>query len=140
MSLDLPMARADYGIHRRSGRPFEEVDRRVREELQKEGFGILTEIDVRATLKKKLDADFPRYVILGACNPKLAQQALTAQPDIGLLLPCNVVLNETSAGVEVSALKPTTLFGALVEAEGVAKLAREAEERIARALESAVRD
>jgi uncharacterized protein (DUF302 family) len=84
--------RVAYGMGRTLAVPYEEADRRVRQALQEEGFGVLTEIDVRQTLKNKLDVDFPPYVILGACNPPMAHRALTMEPDIGLLLPCNVVV------------------------------------------------
>ena len=86
---------------------FEETIARVTEELKKEGFGILTEIDVQKTLKAKLDVDFRPYVILGACNPPFAYQALLAEDKIGVLLPCNVIVQEVGPGqVEVAAMDP----------------------------------
>jgi uncharacterized protein (DUF302 family) len=104
--------------------------------LKAEGFGVLTTIDVKATLKEKLDVDFRRYVILGACNPPLAHKALSAEPMIGLLLPCNVVVMETDdGGSVVSAFKPTEGFS-LVDNDGVQPLAAEVEERLIRVLDS----
>lgn len=87
--------------------PFEDAVRRVTEELKKEGFGILTEIDLQHTLKAKLGVDFRKYTILGACNPPFAYQALQAEDKIGTMLPCNVIVQEHEAGgVEVSAVDP----------------------------------
>lgn len=98
---------ASYALSRIVGLSYEEADRRVREALKGEGFGVLTEIDVAATLKEKLDVDFPRYEILGACNPPLAHKALQAEPDIGLLLPCNVVVRTLDDGrTMVEAMDP----------------------------------
>jgi uncharacterized protein (DUF302 family) len=85
---------------------FESAITRVTEELKKEGFGILTEIDLKQTLKKKLDVDFRRYTILGACNPPFAYEALQNEDKIGTMLPCNVVVQEQASGVEVAAVDP----------------------------------
>ena len=91
-------AAASYGIRKILDRPYDEVLARVPAALQSEGFGILTEIDVRDTLKKKLGVDFRRYRILGACNPPLAHRALEAELEVGLMMPCNVVVYEEEAG------------------------------------------
>ena len=90
---------------------FDEAIETVTEELGKEGFGVLTEIDVQATLKKKLDVEFENYVILGACNPQLAHEAVSDAPEIGLLLPCNVIIFEDEKGnIVVSFAKPKEIF------------------------------
>jgi len=121
-----------YGFNVKVSGGFDQVVQRVTEELMKEGFGVLTEIDVKATLKKKLDIDHKPYKILGACNPKLAHQALTADPDIGLLLPCNVVVREEDDGsITVAFMDPAAVLS-LVEKEGVAALAEEVLGRLKR--------
>jgi len=103
----------------------DDIRSRVVEELQKAGFGVLTEIDVAATLKKKLDVDRRPYIILGACNPGLANQAINADPDIGLLLPCNVVLREEEdASITVAFMDPVAVMS-LVKKDGVEQLATE---------------
>ena len=94
--------------------PFDDAVVRVTEELKKEGFGVLTDIDVRATMKKKLDLDFRNYRILGACNPPFAHQALLAEDKIGTMLPCNVIVQEHAAGVvEVAAIDPVASMAAV---------------------------
>lgn len=109
---------------------FDEALQRVTEELAKQGFGILTEIDVSATMKKKLNVDFPRYRILGACNPPLAHRALTAEPEIGALLPCNVVVREDAAGkVRVEFMDPNAVL-TLVDKPGIAEIATEVRGRL----------
>jgi uncharacterized protein (DUF302 family) len=125
-----------YGFGRVVAMTHAEARARVAEILAKEGFGILTEIDVAATFKKKLDKDIPPYLILGACNPTFASQAIAAEPSIGLLLPCNIVVRQDDAGaVYVEALDPAAMF-TLVDAEGVAPLAAEVRARVARAIDA----
>jgi uncharacterized protein (DUF302 family) len=122
-----------YGAHRElPGVSYEDAVERVTEALSEEGFGILTEIDVRKAMREKLDEEFRRYVILGACNPQLAHRALTTDDNIGLLLPCNVVVAETEAGAEVSYARPRQMLD-LSGNEDVMPVADEAEERLARA-------
>ena len=121
-----------YGFNVTVAGSMDEVREQVIAELQKEGFGVLTEIDVAATLKKKLDVDRKPYVILGACNPALANQAINADPDIGLLLPCNVVVREEDDGsITVAFMDPAAVLG-LVDKEGVAELAGEVRGRLER--------
>ena len=128
-------APAPYALIRSVDLPYEEAERRVRAELEREGFGVLTEIDVKATLKKKLDVEFPKYAILGACNPTLAHRALTAEPDIGLLLPCNVVVRERAGGgAIVEALEPVAQL-ALTGNAALVPLAEEVRARLERALD-----
>ena len=114
-----------YGFHISLTGTMDDIRSRVVDELQKAGFGVLTEIDVAAVLKKKIDVDRKPYLILGACNPKLANQAINADPDIGLLLPCNVVLREEDdASITVAFMDPVAVMG-LVEKDGVEQLAGE---------------
>lgn len=104
---------------------FEEAIEKTTEALKEEGFGILTEIDIKATLKKKLDVDFKKYQILGACNPPLAHKALSSEEHIGLMLPCNVIVQEQDDGkVEVSAVDPVASMQA-VENEELGSVAQE---------------
>ncbi len=121
-----------YGFNVSVSGSMSDVKDKVTEELQKEGFGILTEIDVAATLKKKLDVDRNPYLILGACNPALANQALDADPDIGLLLPCNVIVREDDDGsITVGFMDPAAVLG-LVDQEGIEELAGEVRSRLER--------
>lgn len=103
-----------YTINRTiTGSSFDDVDARTRKALSDAGFGILTEIDVAATMKKKLDVDMQEYRILGACNPKMAHQAIEIEPRVGAMLPCNVILRAVDSGVEVSAIDPVMSMQAI---------------------------
>lgn len=115
---------------------FEEAIGRVTEELSKEGFGVLTEIDVRATLKKKLDVDFREYRILGACNPPFAYQALLAEDKIGTMLPCNVIVQERVAGgVEVAAIDPIASMQA-IDNPDLASIANQVQAKLKRVIDN----
>lgn len=115
---------------------FDEAIIKVTEELKKEGFGILTEIDVKETLKKKLDVDFRKYKILGACNPPFAYRALQAEETLGVLLPCNVVVQEIESGkVQVSIVNPMESMKA-VGNESLAEIASEVSGKLSRVLEN----
>ena len=103
-----------YTINRTiAGVSFDEVDARTRKALADKGFGILTEIDVKATMKKKLDVEMAPYRILGACNPSMAHEAIGIEPRVGAMLPCNVILREVDGGVEVSAIDPVASMQAI---------------------------
>ncbi len=113
---------------------YDDAITRVTELLKEEGFGVLTEIDVKSTLKKKIDQDFRKYVILGACNPHLASQALAAEPQIGLMLPCNVVVQERDGGGSiVSIVDPKAMF-MFIENDGLKPVADSAETKLQRVL------
>ncbi len=121
-----------YGFTITAKGNFDEAVEQVTEELKKEGFGVLTEIDVKATLKAKLDVDRRPYKILGACNPVLANQAIDAEPDIGLLLPCNVVVREEDDGsVTVGFMDPAAVLG-LVQRPELETLGQEVKARLER--------
>lgn len=115
----------------------EQAIERVTAALKAQGFGVLTTIDVKATLKQKIDVDFRPYTILGACNPALAHRGLTAEPELGLLLPCNVVVQETASGdaFKVSFVDPHAMLG-VVDNDAVHELANEANEKLRSALAS----
>lgn len=122
-----------YALRKRLDLPYAEAVERVTAALKEQGFGVLTEINVQATLKQKLDADFRKYVILGACNPALAQQALTTELEVGLLLPCNVIVYEDDGGSVVSIGDPVAIMGVANNA-GLEAIAQEARTRLQQAL------
>jgi len=130
-------AERDYGIRKTVPLPYDEAVVRTVEALKEQGFGVLSEIDIREKLKEKLGVDYRRYIILGACNPPLAYKALQAEPEIGLLLPCNVIVYETGAGQSVvSAIDPDSMLAIVGENAAIAEVAREARERLVKAMES----
>jgi len=122
-----------YGFGKTVGMGFDEAVAKVTAELQKEGFGILTEIDVAATMKKKLEHDMPPYRILGACNPPLAKRAIDAEPSVGLLMPCNVIVRQDGGGVQVEFMDPGVMQEMTGNAEMMA-VAAEARDRLQRVM------
>jgi uncharacterized protein (DUF302 family) len=126
-----------YTINRTfDGADFEDIDKRTREALAAQGFGVLTEIDVKATMKKKIDKDMDNYRILGACNPKMAWEAIGLEPRVGSMLPCNVILRGVEGGVEVSAVDPLASMAGIdnTELKSVAGRVREMMEEVVAAI------
>jgi uncharacterized protein (DUF302 family) len=114
--------------------PFDDAIQRTTEALKAEGFGVITDVDIKATFKSKLDVDFRPYRILGACNPKLAHSALSSDAEVGMLLPCNVTVAEVEEGVvEVSAVNPLKMLD-IVSSEAVHEVAKDAYERLTRTI------
>ena len=124
-----------YGFGTSLQVPYEEAIPRVKEALKAEGFGVLTEIDVRQTLREKLGAEMEPFIILGACNPQLAHRALDQEPDIVLLLPCNVVVRAEKEGSRVEVADPKAMLG-IVGNEQLNSIAEEAKQRLQRAVAS----
>ena len=133
--MDLP--KIPYGLKKLVSLPMEDADQLLREELKKEGFGILTEIDVKTTLKEKLDVEFRPYKILGACNPPLAHQALSSETDIGLLLPCNVIVyqGDDEGTSVVAVLDPKVQLG-VTGRDDIDHLAEDVRARMEKVLEA----
>jgi uncharacterized protein (DUF302 family) len=131
------MLATGYSLSSTTVRPFAETIERVRAELKNEGFGVLCEIDVEATLKEKFGVEGDPYLILGACNPPLAHRALAAEPDLGVLLPCNVVVYEREGQTTVSAVDAERMLS-IVSNEALAPIAAEVRQRLARVVDRAV--
>jgi len=124
----------DYGFSKTVALSYDETVSKVTDELNKEGFGVLTTIDVKDTLKKKLNVEFRRYVILGACNPPFAHKALLAEEQIGLLLPCNVIVYEKGGKTVVSAFDPMVMTK-IIDNAAVVPVAEEVKTRLQRVIE-----
>ncbi|MHB0981006.1 MAG: DUF302 domain-containing protein [Thermoleophilia bacterium] len=125
-----------YGIVKHVAVGYDEAVALTREALKEQGYGVLTEIDVKKTLKEKIDVDFRPYVILGACNPQLAYKALSSEPDIGLMLPCNVVVYEEGPGAtRVEAISPMAALG-VVDSAALKEVAAEAEAKLSAAMDA----
>ena len=123
------MLATSYSLRERTTLPFDQAVQRVREELKSEGFGVLCEIDVQATLKEKLGVNGEPYTILGACNPPLAHQALAAEPDLGVLLPCNVIVYQRDGDTHISAIDAERMLS-IVGNEQLAPIAADVKRRL----------
>ena len=124
-----------YGYKKEVSLEYEEAIEKTKEELLKEGFGVLTEIDVKATLKNKLNVEFDKYIILGACSPSSAYKALQTEPDIGLMLPCNVIVHEHDGKVFVTSILPTITMQ-MIENDELLKIAKEIETKLKKAIDN----
>lgn len=125
----------EYGMSRTINRPFDEVNAEVRAALAEQSFGIVSEIDMQATFKNKINKEIEPMLILGACNPNYAYRALDAEPSIGLLLPCNVVIRQADAGVVVEIINPQ-MMAQITEGAEMAQIANEVTEKLSAALAS----
>src|SRR3989344_4551726 len=129
-----------FGYRRITIKPFAQAVEDIRESLKTEGFGIITEIDAQKTLKEKICVEFSPYLILGACNPKFAHQALLSDPEIGLLLPCNVLVYVHEGKTYISTMRPTAFAAQLKNNKAFCKLAAEAEELLKSAVDAAAKN
>ena len=124
-----------YGFSKTVSLPFEETVDKVTSELKKEGFGVLTSIDVKETLKKKINADFKKYMILGACNPPIAHRALLEEEELGLLLPCNVIIYEKDDKTAVSFFNPS-IMSEIIDNENIKVIAEEVRNKLQKVFEN----
>lgn len=124
-----------YNYNKKTNLNYQEAIEKTKEELAKEGFGVLTEIDVKATLKKKLDVDYDDYIILGACNPRFAYQALQAEKEIGLMLPCNVIVYRNNNETFVSTILPTITMN-MVDNEKLKEIAEKVEKKLKKVIDN----
>ncbi len=129
------MSKINYGYNKKSTLSFEQTIEKTKAELEKEGFGILSEIDVKTTLKKKLNVDFRNYVILGACNPPNAYESLEAEIEIGLMLPCNVIVYQKDKDIFISAVLPTVSMG-MIDNKSLRDVAINIENKLKKAIDS----
>lgn len=124
-----------YGYKKQVELSYEDAIEKTKESLKEHGFGVLTEIDVKATLKQKLDVDFDKYIILGACKPKMALKALSIERDIGLMLPCNVIVYEQENNIFVSAILPSIAMG-MIENPELGEIAKTVENDLKEVIDS----
>jgi len=124
-----------YGFSKSISLPFEQAIEKVTDELKKEGFGVLTTIDVKETLKKKINVDFKKYTILGACNPPIAHQALLEEEELGLLLPCNIIVYEKGDKTVVSVFDPMVMTK-IIDNEKLPAVAKQVQEKLERVLQA----
>jgi len=129
------MSNSNYGYSKKVSAVFDEAVENTKQELKKEGFGVLTEIDIKGTLKKKIDVDMENYTILGACHPLSAYQSIQSEIEIGLMLPCNVIVYQKDNQVFVSAIKPSVAMG-MIENNSLGEVASDIETRLKKVIDN----